>query len=212
MTEHTTHNASNEVPYGYCHCGCGQKTKIASRNFYDRGIVKGEPYVFCRGHNGSDRHDPIEKRFWKRVQIGAPQDCWLWTGSVDDNGYGMLSSGTGDLTSTRQGRASRLSYEIANGPIPAGMVVCHHCDNPRCVNPSHLFLGSQSDNTRDMVAKRRQARGTRHSQVKLTEENIHEIRRRLLAGETQKTIAEHFHVDQSTISNIATGETWQHVA
>ena len=105
---------------------------------------------------GSGR--PIPVRFWEKVRKGG--GCWLWTGNRHRRGYGILGLRR-EGKRTISAKAHRLSWEIHNGPIPAGMVVCHHCDNPPCVNPSHLFLGTQVDNIRDMVAKGRQRSGAR---------------------------------------------------
>jgi hypothetical protein len=89
----------------------------------------------------------LEERFWEKVQTGA--GCWEWLAVRDRRGYGQL----GVNGKTR--KAHRLSWEINNGPIPDGLFVCHHCDNPGCVRPSHLFLGTHQDNMRDMIEKGR---------------------------------------------------------
>lgn len=212
MAHDTTPEPTQEIPYGYCHCGCGRKTKIATRNHYRLGVLKGEPFRYVRHHTSvTDRNRPLEERFWRRVDVGTPDECWMWTGQRDTHGYGLLGSAFRDRPAYITMRAHRLSYELAHGPIPAGMVVCHHCDNPSCVNPAHLFLGTQSDNTRDMTAKKRQARGERHSQTRLTEDDVREIRSALAAGETQRSIGERFGIHQTTVSNIATRITWDHV-
>ncbi len=100
---------------------------------------------------------PIADRFWKFVDKKSNDDCWNWTGGKMGNGYGSLR------VSNKQGShvyAHRLSWELHNGPIPKGMQVLHHCDNPSCVNPNHLFIGTASDNMRDMDSKNR--RGNRN--------------------------------------------------
>jgi len=94
----------------------------------------------------------MPERFWQKVDKSG--DCWLWTGYINPSGYGQFQE-----TSTLSERAHRTSWKLANGPIPPGMFVCHHCDNPPCVNPAHLFIGTGNDNMADKVAKGRQARG-----------------------------------------------------
>lgn len=93
-------------------------------------------------------------RFWERVQKSS--GCWLWSGFRDRAGYGRFK-GPGNIQ-----HAHRTSWVFERGPIPKGLFVCHHCDNPPCVNPEHLFLGTSADNTRDRDRKGRQARGERH--------------------------------------------------
>ena len=96
-------------------------------------------------------------RIRAKVSIDKRTDCWNWTGATA-NGYGVLNFGG-------QVRAHRLAYETFVGPIPDGLLVCHRCDNPRCVNPGHLFVGTNSDNTRDMVSKGRQRNQITKSQT-----------------------------------------------
>lgn len=93
---------------------------------------------------------PIHLRFWRRVSQSSC-GCWIWEGSKDGGGYGMISTVRGHAPA----KAHRISWEMRNGPIPEWMVVCHKCDTPACVNPEHLFLGTQKDNVRDCVAKGR---------------------------------------------------------
>ena len=97
------------------------------------------------------RRDPLV-RFWKRV--AKSDECWLWTGGLHSKGYGLFYCRP-DGTTMRAVGAHRFSYELHHGPIPAGMLVCHSCDNPPCVNPAHLFLGSPKANIHDMMSKGR---------------------------------------------------------
>lgn len=105
--------------------------------------------ISCR--NKSTMPVPIHLRFWKHVERRGATDCWEWTGNKDGRGYGSLSGGSGSSPV----KAHRLSYELANGPIPTGLVVRHSCDNPICVNPAHLEAGTQKENIHDMVVRGR---------------------------------------------------------
>jgi hypothetical protein len=97
---------------------------------------------------------PIEQRFWPKVDKRGPDECWLWKAKRTKGGagYGLIYSGVGTVMIY----AHRVSWELANGcPVPEGLLVCHSCDNPGCVNPAHLWPGTQSENLMDMVAKGR---------------------------------------------------------
>lgn len=95
---------------------------------------------------------PIAQRFWAKVDKRAPDECWEWTGARFQSGYGsILRGGRGSGCA----RAHRVSYEMNVGPVPSGMHVLHRCDNPRCVNPGHLWLGTHADNMADRRAKGR---------------------------------------------------------
>jgi hypothetical protein len=156
----------------------------------------------------------LVERFWAKVlRTDDANGCWLWQGATR-TGYGMIR----DKTRSWSPFAHRLSYEFAHGPIPDGLVVCHRCDNPLCVRPTHLFLGTHADNFRDMVNKRRQSGhlppryvGADHPIAKLSDEAVREIRRRYADGEPKHRIANSFNVSDTTISHIVKRLTWRHV-
>jgi hypothetical protein len=158
------------------------------------------------------RHIPLEKRFWARVEKRGPSECWLWTAATNGVGYGTIFSG-----GERAGRmvlAHRLSFEIHKGTIPKGHYVCHHCDNPRCVNPEHLFAGTPRENTQDMFAKGRWSaapiRGAAQAQAKLSDDQVREIRARI-GRVPLRDIAAEFGVSKSLVWNIKAGLNWTHV-
>jgi hypothetical protein len=152
--------------------------------------------------------------FWAKLdRSGGRRACWPWRGQRSQSGYGRTKWPYRDA---RETAAHRVAYELVHGPIPAGMLVCHRCDNPPCCNPFHLFLGTHLDNTVDMLRKGRAGRGSKrgsgHWNAKLTEADVLAIRQRLAAGgEKQQTIAADYGVCPPTICSIKRGLTWRHV-
>lgn len=144
----------------------------------------------------------LAERFWEKVDVRGPDECWNWIRCKMPYGYGKFG------INNKTQMAHRVSYELANGPIPKGLFVCHTCDNPRCVNPAHLFVGTHADNMRDMTGKRRQTIGERNAMAKLTSAEVAEIRSRCVGhrGE-QVRIAREFGVSNSTICNIVNYES-----
>lgn len=131
--------------------------------------------------------------------------CWLWARETY-MGYGDI------YAEGRAQRAHRVSYEIHKGPIPAGSVVCHTCDVPRCVNPDHLFLGTQAENMADMYVKRRHTHGEKMHASKLTESEVLEICRLKKAGVSAPDLAERFGVHKRQIYKLVNGEQWKHLS
>jgi hypothetical protein len=153
----------------------------------------------------ASRGRPIAERFLDFYKPGKPDACWPWTGTIHHRRYGVI----GD-NKNRQYLAHRVSYERAHGPIPPGLYVCHTCDNPPCVNPAHLFVGTDADNQADKARKGRAPRGERNKAAKLTAEDVRAIRA-LYPALSQQAIANRFGVHQSIVSDIVRGETWTHV-
>ena len=143
--------------------------------------------------------------FWTHIR--RTDTCWIWTGLKNEKGYGVVGQ------YGKRWRAHRLMWTIHfNCQIPPGLQVLHSCDNPSCVNPDHLFLGTNLHNRQDMVAKQRQAKGEKVVGSKLVTDQI--VRIRSIWNDSQMTqsqIAALFNVHQSTISLIVRTKRWQHV-
>lgn len=150
----------------------------------------------------------LSERFWKKVQKAGPDECWLWRGARQKlHGYGVMHR---EGARSRKAGAHRISFELHNGAIPDGLNVCHHCDNPPCVNPAHLFLGTHADNVADKVAKGRQrsACGAQHYRTKLTNENVIAIKS---SAERSRALARHFNVSEQSICDIRHNRKWRHI-
>jgi len=130
--------------------------------------------------------------------------CWLWRGHTD-KGYGIFA------VNSRPVLAHRFAYALFVGEIPAGMCICHSCDNSRCVNPDHLFIGSHRDNMNDMVAKGRVARGARHGNVKLSADTVRAIRLYARIGINDRFIARRLGVPLLNTRAIIARRTWKHI-
>lgn len=194
------------APYGHCQCGCGELSGLARQSDTERGWRNSHPKRFINGHNTNLRTYPAkEQRFWEKVDKRGPNECWNWTHGRDRGGYGTF----GDFK--RSGKAHRYSYELHFGPIPPNTDVCHKCDNPSCVNPNHLFLGTRQVNVDDMVAKDRHTRGERSVQARLNESQVKAIRQRISKGEPTSVLAHEFGVSQATICDIKERRSWKHL-
>ena len=148
----------------------------------------------------------VQKRFWKKVQKGSPNECWPWIGCKDVHGYGRIAI-------LRVGiLAHRISYEFAYGPIPEDKnIVRHRCDNPICVNPYHLEIGTIADNMRDKCERGRQLRGSAHGASKLNEDQVRQIKLRLSEGEHFTKISPDYGISWQAVKAIFEDRTWKHV-
>lgn len=186
----------------------GCNIRSCERPHYAKGLCNTHWARSRRGHEmgrAFDRKDwPFADRLWSKTDKAGPDDCWEWKGSTT-KGYGVMSA------RGRQQYVHRLSYELANGPIPPRKVICHRCDNPLCVNPAHLFAGSHLDNSQDAITKGRHAYGERSGMSKLRNADIPVIRDRL-QSETPTQIANDFGVSSAAIAMIQAGKTWRLVA
>ena len=158
----------------------------------------------ARGNH--NRTDPMFRLLAKTVPMDG---CLIWTGGLFENGYGAFTTGKRPHRKTE--RAHRVAYTLFIGEIPSGMCVCHRCDRPACVNPAHLFVGTNAENTADMMSKRRQAFGARNGRAKLTDADIKEIRACLAEGDSQSHLAKRFDVTPVLIGLIARRLNWRHV-
>lgn len=159
----------------------------------------------------------LTERFWAKVQKGEPDSCWLWTGACYLSGYGKLYAGRVDGKMLAH-YAHRLSWELDHGhPVPDAGKILHRCDNPPCVNPAHLYLGTPADNARDRGERRRGKEHRQHGEAndnaKLTEVQVRAIIVELqrLPRRSQASIAEQFGIKQPQVSRIMRRVNWAHL-
>lgn len=147
----------------------------------------------------------LVERFFSKVVIS--EGCWNWRGAILGNGYGAFSF------RRRNHYAHRISWLLSRGAIGSSLIL-HHCDNPRCVRPSHLFSGNYKDNALDMVRKGRNFNpgGESHPRAKLRLEEVRKIREKFDGGCRGVDLASQYHVDKTTISKIVTGHNWRNHA
>lgn len=174
--------------------------------------LRGKYCLACKGvknpgsHNCGNPDLSPENQFWAKVD--KTSSCWIWLG-CKGKGYGQVK-----IRGKRK-RAHRLAWELTHGSIPDDLFLCHRCDNPACVNPSHLFLGTAADNAKDRDAKGRHrppmTKGAQHGFAKLAEEQAMEIKIAALNGESHKCIAERYGISRPVVSSIKAGRIWKHL-
>jgi hypothetical protein len=165
-------------------------------------------------------HGSLENRLLGRRKIDSITGCWNWTGCVNPKGYGVMTVPSVTASpmydqmikdgARRPQIVSRIAWAHWRGSIEKGLMVCHSCDNPLCFNPDHLFLGTQTDNMRDMNEKgrNRQPKGEHHRSSKLTDEQVREIR---ASTETDAELARRYSLHATTIAKARRGGTWKHL-
>lgn len=152
----------------------------------------------------------LQKRFHKKYKKGNPEECWEWFGAITPRGYGGINNIPNERPCVLQ--AHRFSYELHNNSkIPENICVCHRCDNRRCVNPNHLFLGTKRENNDDRDLKRRQAMGIVNGNSKLNEDQVKEIWSLSKRGFSNPEIARMFNISRITVWEIMIKKRWKHI-
>lgn len=171
----------------------GSNRETVRQHLKARGLIRGR----------LDYHGDARERVLGCISYGAKDDCWLWTGSVNNMGYGIASYGG-------HGRAAhRLIYELLIGPVPADLDCCHICDNPRCVRPDHMFIGTRKDNMQDAASKGRLRRGDRCPSAVLTEATVRQALASFRAGRRICDIARDHGVNYKLMHSALRGPSWQ---
>lgn len=171
--------------FGICN-KCSKK--LSPKKFWKKARVRGVP---------------LKEKFLKLYKENKQTGCWIWIGDINGGGYGTIHE------IDRPRLANRVSWELHKGEIPKGIVVCHKCDNTKCVNPNHLFLGTQKDNIRDAIKKGRFQSGERNGTSKLSVNQVKEIRKGIRKFKTKKEEADFYGVSRFAIYAIRKNLNWK---
>lgn len=193
LLEKTEQKSYDNTFFWKCKCRCGLERLVTER------ALKFKMSKSC----GCTRfkHNRREKFFQSKYKI-LDNGCWEWQGSRDKDGYSLFGVNQ---------KGYRYSYEKYKGKIPENMCVCHTCDNRGCVNPEHLWLGSNVENQIDKIKKKRQSKGGIHGSAILKENQVIEIRKKLEMGKIPLDIAKEYGVNRETIYAIRSGRIWKHI-
>jgi hypothetical protein len=191
-TQRTSHDG---VYYWKCRCDCGVERDVKGTSLRS-GRCK-QCGFSCKILTENNIKNSFDKKY-KKDKNG----CWIWQASLNFGGYGKFGNNT----------AHRYSWERFKGKIPEEMCVLHKCDVRNCVNPDHLWLGTNQDNTADKIAKGRQIFGEKSGTSKLTEKDVLKIRKMRISGKTIKEISEYFCMTSNNISQICLNKRWKHVS
>jgi len=183
-------------------CNRMEVAKQLCGKHYQRWRKFGDPFVT----NISRLDIPFDEWFWQQIIVDERTNCWVWQLALVTQGYGQVS------IKHKSYRAHRIAYELFYKESTQGKLVCHICDNPPCINPEHLFLGTAKENTQDMVKKQRHNHGERHHFAKLTKQAVLDMRKRHKQGNiTIAQLASEYGVSPSSARKAIVGLMWRHI-
>jgi len=174
-----------------CGCDCG--------NILEDIDKRGRKRKYLHYHTKKN----ILEDVWEKINIGGEDDCWEWVGNIRKDGYADFTVGGKKIL------VHRAAYQTRIKEIPKDICVLHTCDNRKCCNPKHLFLGTQCDNIKDMIKKERNAKGNQYPNTKLNKEKVFKIKKLYSTNKySQKELAKQFNVDASEISRVINNKIW----
>lgn len=183
----------------------GCESKFLARGFCNKHYKRWQIYGDALAPKPAPSRRNLRERFDECYLPGPADDCWEWNGTISVYGYGVIAERINGVFT--QYKAHRLSYEYNHGPIPDGLLICHTCDNRKCVNPQHLYSGTEADNARDKAVRNR-VKGERHPQAKLTARQAREIADIYASGQhSQSEVGRMFGIPQTLVSQIVLGRS-----